>query len=382
MANIPQHLKKLKSFIAMDLLAEADRRRRGGEDVISFGVGEPDLDPPPCVQEALIRAVREKFTKYTPSEGLLELRESICEHYHSKYNVTIDPDRVLITEGSSPAMLLAFAVLLAADDEVILSNPHYPCYPAFVEFLHGKPVYVRTHEEDGFQYQPQEIRKKISRNTRAILINSPSNPTGNLLSPDVMKEIAGLGPWIISDEVYHGLVYEGREHSILEFTDRAFVLNGFSKAFAMTGYRLGYLIAPAEFVPTLKVLIQNFYISASSFVQKAGIAALRAGEADQAKMRQIFGERRKVMLAGVQKLGLTVAVPPTGAFYLFANAKKFTQDSYRLSQQLLEKIQVAVVPGIDFGSAGEGYLRFSYATSMERIKEGLERVGRFLERLK
>ncbi len=375
MTTIPQHLKKLKSFIAMELLAETDRRRREGQDIISFGVGEPDLDPPPCVQEALIQAVRDRFTKYTPSEGLLELREAICAHYLEKYRVTIHPDRVLITEGTSPAMLLAFATLLSPNDEVILSNPHYPCYPSFVHFLHGMPVYLPTHEEDGFQYRPEEIRKKIGKKTKAVLINSPSNPTGNLLSEQSLRKIAKLDPWIVSDEVYHGLVYEGREHSILEFTDHAFVLNGFSKAFAMTGYRLGYLIAPPEFVPTLKILLQNFYISASAFVQKAGVVALQQGGKDQEKMRLTFAERRMVMLDGVKKLGFEVKVTPTGAFYIFANARKFSADSIELSNKLLDQAQVAVTPGIDFGSAGEGFLRFSYATSIERIQEGLARIG-------
>lgn len=378
MVTIPKHLKKLKSFIAMDLVAQTDKWRRAGKDVISFGVGEPDLDPPTCVEKALIEAVRNKFTKYTPSEGLLELREAVADHYREKYGVTVSPDRILITEGTSPAMLLAFAVLLSPGDEVVLSNPHYPCYPAFVQFLHGKPAYVRTHEEDGFQYRPEEIRKKISRRTRAILINSPSNPAGNLLSAEAMRKIACLGPWVVADEVYHGLVYEGRERSILEFTDHAFVLNGFSKAYAMTGYRLGYLIAPSEFIPILRIMLQNFYISASSFVQRAGIVALKEGKTEQEKMRCLFAERRQVMLEGVRTLGFGVKLPPTGAFYVFANAKPFTRDSYKFSYDLLEKAHVAVTPGIDFGSAGEGYLRFSYATSIERIREGLERIGRYL----
>jgi aspartate/methionine/tyrosine aminotransferase len=366
----------------MDVLDELERRRAAGRPVISFSIGEPDLDPPPEAVEACQRALREQFTKYTSTQGLPELREEISKHYKEKYGVTVDPERIIVTGGTSPAMLLIFSVLLSQGDEVIVSNPHYPCYPAFIEYVRGRPNYVRVHEEDGFQYRPEAIAKKISKKTKAVVINSPSNPTGNLLPEKSMKAIASFASskrWIISDEIYHGLVYEERERSILEFTERAFVINGFSKAYAMTGFRLGYVIAPKPFVRTMQILHQNFFISANSFVQMAGIAALRKGEAHLQKMKEIFNERRKVMLDGVRELGFTVAVEPTGAFYIFANAKKFTKNSYKFAFDLLEKTDVGITPGIDFGSGGEGYIRFSYATSIENIKEGLRRIGRFLK---
>lgn len=380
---IPRHILKIKSFIAMDILEELERRRAAGRPVISFSLGEPDLPPPEPALKACERALQERFTKYTSSLGLPELRGEIARHYQKKYGVTVDPEQVIVTEGTSPAMLLAFSVLLSPGDEVIVSNPHYPCYPAFIEFLRGRPRYVRVREEDGFQYRPEEIRKKISRRTRAILINSPSNPTGHLLPEESMKEIASLtsrNRWIISDEIYHGLVYKGRERSILEFTTQAFVLNGFSKAYAMTGFRLGYVIAPRPFIRTMQILHQNFYISANAFVQKAGVAALREGEPHLKEMQRVFNERRGVMLRGLRELGFTVAVEPTGAFYIFANAKKFTKNSYKLAFDLLKKTDVGVTPGIDFGSGGEGFLRFSYATSVGNIREGLERIQKYLAR--
>ena len=368
----------------MDILERLEQRRAAGRPTISFSLGEPDLQPPDSVRRACMAALEQDFTKYTSTQGLPELREAIAKDYLRKYDVTVDPDRILVTGGTSPALLLVFSVLLETGDNVIVSNPHYPCYPAFVEYLKGKPNYVKVFEEDGFQYRPEAIEKKITARTKAVLINSPSNPTGTLLPEESIKAIADLtakNRWIVSDEIYHNLVYKGRERSILEFTDKAFVLNGFSKSFAMTGYRLGYVIVPKPFVRTMRILHQNFYISANSFVQKAGIAALREGETYLRKIRRIFDERRKAMLEGVKKLGFTVAVEPTGAFYIFANAKHITNDTHKFALDLLERTDVGVTPGIDFGSGGKGYIRFSYATSVERIREGLDRIESYLIKL-
>jgi aspartate/methionine/tyrosine aminotransferase len=241
---------------------------------------------------------------------------------------------------------------------------------------------VPVFEEDGFQYRPEAIREKISARTKAIFINSPSNPTGNLLSAERMQEIAEMAarpdaPMIVSDEIYHGLVYEGKDHSILEFTDRAFVLNGFSKLFAMTGLRLGYVIAPPALIRPMQKLQQNFFISANSMVQRAAIAALQCAGDDVARMKSIYDERRKFMIRRLREVGLGITVEPTGAFYVFANAKHFSSDSYKLAFDILEKAHVGVTPGIDFGENGEGYLRFSYANSMENIAEAMNRLEHY-----
>jgi aspartate/methionine/tyrosine aminotransferase len=248
----------------------------------------------------------------------------------------------------------------------------------FIKFVQGVPVTVPVYEEDGFQYRTKAIKSKITKRTRAIMINSPSNPTGNLLSEDRMRAIAELSPYIISDEIYHGLVYEGKEHSILEYTDDAFVLNGFSKLYAMTGLRLGYLIAPKPFVRPIQILQQNLLISANSVIQIAGIAALERAVEDVARMRATYNERRKFMVKRLKELGFGITVEPTGAFYVFANAKHISEDSYKLAFDILEKAHVGVTPGVDFGRNGEGYLRFSYANSMENIVEGLTRIEKYL----
>lgn len=371
--------EQMTSFIVMDVLERACALECEGKHIVHLEVGEPDFDTPECIKTAACKALADGFTHYTHSLGLLELREAICEHYHGTYGVTVDPDQVVVTSGSSPAIFMAFAALLEPDDQVILSDPHYACYPNFIQFVGGQPVMVPVFEKDGFQFRPEAIGDKLTERTRAIFINSPSNPTGNLLSKARMQAVADMPPWIVSDEIYHGLVYEGQEHSILEFTDRAFVLNGFSKLFAMTGLRLGYLIAPKAFIRPIQKMHQNFFISANAMIQKAGIAALKESGADVARMKRIYNERRIFMIRRLREMGLGITVEPTGAFYVFANARHISEDSYTLAFDILEKACVGVTPGIDFGQHGEGYLRFSYANSMENIAEGMSRLEAYFK---
>jgi (5-formylfuran-3-yl)methyl phosphate transaminase len=242
-------------------------------------------------------------------------------------------------------------------------------------------VYFDVLESDGYQFRPEAIREKINPSTRAIMINSPSNPTGVVLTPDRMAEIANLGPIVVADEIYHGLVYEGRERSILEFTDRACVFNGFSKLYAMTGWRLGYVIAPADIIRAMQKIQQNFFISANSFVQWGGVAALREAGPDVDRMKKTYAERRALLLDGLRKLGFDIPHPPTGAFYVLVNARKYSTDSLSFAFELLRNTRVAVAPGIDFGNNAEGYLRFSYATSAEMIGEGMRRLSDYLPSL-
>lgn len=372
--------QEIKPFLVMDVLERAHELEKAGVDVVHLEVGEPDFDVPQCVKDALCAAIEEGYTHYTHSLGCVDLREAICEYYQRRYEVSVRPEQVTVTSGTSPAMLLVFSALLDAGDEVILSDPHYACYPNFIRMVDGVPVMVPVHEADGFQLEPEQIEARMGDRTRAVLINSPSNPTGNLLSSSRMSAIANLPTYVISDEIYHGLVYEGREHSILEFTDQAFVLNGFSKLYAMTGLRLGYLIAPPDFVRPIQKLQQNLFICANSIVQRAGIAALQGSDKDVARMLGVYDERRRFMIARLRELGFRIPVEPTGAFYVFVNARHISDDSYALAFDILEKAHVGVTPGIDFGSNGEGYLRLSYANSIENIAEGLDRLERYLQR--
>jgi (5-formylfuran-3-yl)methyl phosphate transaminase len=368
----------IEPFLAVEIFERAQALERRGIDVVHLGFGEPDFETPAVIQEAAQKAIKDGRTKYTASLGILPLREAIAEHYARRYGVSVSPDQILVTAGTSPAMLLVFGTLLDPGDEVVLSDPHYACYPNFVRYAEGRPTYVTVDEADRFQYRPEAVRERLTARTRAILINSPANPTGAVLDGARMVAIADLGPPIVSDEIYHGLTYEGPEHSILEFTDRAFVLNGFSKAFAMTGWRLGYVIAPRDAIRALQKAYQNFFISTNEFVQWAGVAALREAADEVGRFRVIFSERRRVMLDGLRAIGLGVRAEPTGAFYVFVDVRRYTGDSLAFAFDVLEHAHVAVAPGVDFGANGEGYLRLSYASSVDRIREGLARLGRFL----
>ncbi|MBF0491744.1 MAG: pyridoxal phosphate-dependent aminotransferase [Deltaproteobacteria bacterium] len=373
--------RQIKSFIAMEVLEKSQEMEKAGEDVISLSIGEPDLPAPKVVKQAAIEAIRRDFTKYTHSQGLIEFREAVCEFYHKKHHVKVHPDQVFVTSGSSPAFLLAFASILDNKEEIIVSDPCYPCYPNFINFLEGKAKFLPVYEKNQFQYDPDELKKKITKKTKGILVTSPGNPTGYLLPAKTYEALANLGPYLISDEIYQGLVYEGVERSALEFTDQAFVLNGFSKSYSMTGFRLGYLIAPKKLCKAIARMSQNLYISVSSFIQLAGLAALKEGQKDQLKMREIFRARRQVALEELAKIGLSPTHIPQGAFYIFINVKKYTQDSYKFAFDCLKKAKVGITPGIDFGRHGEGYIRISYANSIANIREGIRRLGKFIEGL-
>jgi aspartate/methionine/tyrosine aminotransferase len=382
---VSKRASEITPFLVMDILEAAHRLEAEGHRVIHLEIGEPDFDTPECIKEAARKALADGETHYTHSLGLLALREAICEDLLGRYGVQVDPGQVIVTQGTSPAMLLLFSTILEAGDQVILSDPCYACYDNFIRFAGACPVRVPVTEAESFQYRPEAIEAAMNEGTRAILLNSPANPTGTLLSAERMDAIARLadrrGTYVVSDEIYHGLVYEGKEHSALEFSDRAFVLNGFSKLYAMTGWRLGYLVAPREFIRPMQKLCQNFFISANSMAQHAGIAALKESAPDVARMKAIYDERRRFLLPRLKALGLGVAHDPTGAFYVLANARKWAEkfdgSSLKLAYDILEKCHVGVTPGIDFGQGAEGFLRFSYANSLENIGEAMRRLEKY-----
>ncbi|MFO7570110.1 MAG: pyridoxal phosphate-dependent aminotransferase [Smithellaceae bacterium] len=375
---ISKRASEFTSFIVMDVMAKAEELERQGEHVIHMEVGEPDFPTPKVISDAAVDALQNNKTRYTHALGLLELRQAVCDFYLQEHGVTITPDQVLVSTGTSPVLLFAMLAILDHGDEVIISNPRYPCYQNFILAAGGAMKEIRTYPEEGFQYRPEDIKKSLSPRTKAIIINSPCNPTGIVMTRDQLREIARFdGPYIISDEIYSGLVYDGKAHSILEFTDRAFVINGFSKLYAMTGWRLGYLIFPKAFSAVMQRIHQNFMISANGFIQWAGIAALTKTRDEVAGMKHIYNQRRRYMLDRLQNMGFVIHVEPTGAFYVFADGRKFFADSYKEAFRITEEAKVGVTPGIDFGSGGEGFLRFSYATSMENIEEGLNRLERY-----
>ncbi|MBS3809008.1 MAG: pyridoxal phosphate-dependent aminotransferase [Desulfobacterales bacterium] len=384
--SVSKRADRISPFIVMDVLERAQELAASGREIIHLEVGEPDFDTPRVIAEAAERAMAEGKTHYTHSLGIRELREAIAEYYFERYNVEVDQGRVLVTSGTSMAMHLLFSALLEDGNEVILSDPHYACYDNFINFAGGVPVRIPVRAEEGFQFRPGEIRKAITPATRGIFINSPSNPTGQVISPEILAAIVDMapgghaGPYVISDEIYHGLVYEGQERSVLEYTDNAFVLDGFSKRYAMCGWRLGYLIAPAEYVRPLQKMHQNFSICAPSISQWAGVAALRHGRPEVERMRSVYDTRRRRLVKGLRELGFEIQSEPEGAFYVFTSCAHLDPDDYRLAFDILENTGVAVTPGRDFGPGGHGFLRFSYCNSLENIEQALERLGDYLPR--
>ena len=379
--------ESLSSFLAMDVLAKAQEIERAGHKVIHLEIGQPDFETPECVNEAAVKALRDKKTGYTHSMGILPLREAIAEYYQREYGVSVDPEQVMVTSGSSPAMMMLFSLLCDEGDKVIMADPAYACYENFVRFAGGEAVRIATAEEHGFQLDPEDVSKAICPNTKAILLNSPSNPAGSVISKENMTKMSRLGPMLVSDEIYHGLVYEGEAVSALEVAGpdgNCAVLDGFSKRYAMTGWRLGWLVAPHALIPTLQVLQQNFFISPNSISQWAGLAALTCADADVARMRAEYARRRLRLIEGLQSLGFAIRSKPVGAFYVLADARHLFATGEKINNlalafDILKKAHVGVTPGVDFGPKAEGYLRFSYASSLDNIEEALHRLKQYID---
>jgi aspartate/methionine/tyrosine aminotransferase len=379
--RIPQRIRAVEPFLAMEVLEKAYAMERAGASVIHLEIGEPDFPPPTEAVEACRAALAGGETHDTDSRGLPALREAIAADKAKRTGIAIDPERVLVTSGTSPALLLVVSLLLEPGDEVIVPAPHYPCYPNFVRFCGGVPVYGPTDPASGYQIDVDAVRRAITPRTACLVAGSPANPTGAVQSAATLAALSELGVPLVSDEIYDGLVFDGgTAPSALAASEDVFVLDGFSKRYAMTGFRLGFAIVPPAALRPLQVMQQNLFISANHFVQRAGIAALQHGEATRRAMLDAYARRRGLLVDGLRKLGFEIPLPPAGAFYVFADARRFGADSRRLAFDLLERAHVAITPGIDFGAAGEGYLRFSLSAPDAAIEEALERLARALPR--
>jgi aspartate aminotransferase len=312
--------------------------------------------------------------------GIPELRIAIANYYNQKFGVDVSSDQVIVTSGTSPALMLAFMLLVGQGRKVLMSDPHYACYPNIVTAIGGIPEYVSVAADNRFLPDEGNIQAHLDDKTDVILINTPSNPAGSVMDEKQLKgiaEIAGDIP-IVCDEIYQGLTYGKEDHTILEYTDNAIVLNGFSKKYCMTGWRLGYMIAPPEYVRILQKMQQNFFICANSFVQQAGVSALEGPQDYVTEIVSTYDKRRRYMIKSLHEIGFEIEYEPNGAFYILANAREFGNNSLDLSREILEKAHVAVTPGIDFGNEAEGYIRFSYANNLENIREGMQRLDTFL----
>lgn len=374
---LPADLDHITLFLAVEVFQAAKALEAEGRSVIHLEFGEPDFPTPEAVLEAGIRAMRDGATRYTHSLGIPALRETICAYHGRKYGVSLHPDQVVVSAGSSLLMAMLMRMLLSPGDEVILADPTYACYANYVRLAGGVPVMTPIAEEEGYQLHPERVKAAITPRTRAVLICSPANPTGVVLRPETLRELAALEVPVISDEIYHGLNYAGRDTSILEFTERAFVLNGYSKFFAMTGWRMGYMIYPRELMGQVMKLHQNLMISAPDFTQHAAIAAMTEAVPVCEEYAREYDRRRLFMIERLGQIGLPLKYEPSGAFYVFADARRFGRDSLALAMEILAETGVALTPGADFGPGGEGHLRFSYANSMENIAEAMNRLEKY-----
>jgi aspartate/methionine/tyrosine aminotransferase len=382
MIQLPPFLDDITPFQAVEIFQAASALEAKGRSIIHLEFGEPDFRTPSVVKEAAIKAMLDGHTRYTHSLGIPEFRETIRDFYDRKYGVRFDAGQVVVSMGTSVLMQMVMLMLLEKGDQVILADPTYACYANFVLLAGGEPVFVPIRESEGFQLDPAAVKAKITPRTRAILICSPANPTGVQLRPEVIEQLAGLGVPLISDEIYHGLTYSGEEHTALSYGDQGFVLNGFSKYFAMTGWRLGYMIFPKALQATVMKVHQNVMISAADYVQYAGIAAMTEAIPECELYKQEYDRRRVYMIERLGEIGLPLKYEPVGAFYCFADARAYGSDSLKLAMEILDGAGVAVTPGADFGPGGEGYLRFSYANSLENIAEGMDRLGEYLKKRK
>lgn len=369
-------------FLSMEVMERGMVMARAGDDVRQLGVGEPGFPPPPAVVEAVGVALAAGHTHYTDSRGLHTLREAIAADCLRRRGVEVDPERIVVTSGTSPALLMVCSLLLDPGDEIIVPAPHYPCYPNMIEVCGGRAVLVPTRPEDGYAIDPDQVRAAITSRTKGVLLASPANPTGAVQPPEVVRALAGLGVPVLSDEVYDGLLYDGaRMTSPLGMTDDCFVFDGFSKRYAMTGFRIGYVIAPASAMRGLVSLQQNLFISAAHFAQTVAMTALAEGEDHLRMMVSEYDRRRTLLVDGIRALGLGVPVTPTGAFYVLADARHLGRDSLKLAFEILERARVALGPGRDFGEIAEGFLRFSFASGYDDIAEALGRLTRVVPEL-
>lgn len=384
-----ERMSRLKVESAFFVLQKARTLEKQGFDVIHFEIGEPDFDTPEHIKEAAVKALKEGYTHYTPSPGIPELREAIADSIGEEFGVEYTPEEVMVTPSGKTAIFYALVSIVEEGDEVIISTPSFPAYESVVKFLNAKPVFVELREEEDFRLKPEHVETKITPKTKAIVINSPHNPCGSILTRSDVEGLAELALKhdliLITDDVYHKLIYDGLKHesvaSIPDVKDRTILINSLSKTYAMTGWRVGYIAANKGLINHMVVLQNNVVSCVPSFIQRASIEALKGPQDFIKRMVEEYKCRRDVIVDGLNKIEGFSCRKPLGAFYAFVNVKRIGLEDTKLVEYLLKEAKVATLYGSAFGYGGEGYLRFSYATSMEKIKEGLERIKEAVEEL-
>ena len=380
-----RRIASITPFHVMALLARARELEAQGRSIVHMEIGEPDFATPQPIIDAGIRALQEGRTHYTPAVGLRELREAIARDYREHDDLDIDPRRIIVTPGASGALQLLLALLVDPGNEVLMTDPGYPCNSNFVRLFDGKPVRVPVGAEQHYQLDAAAIESHWRDNTCCAMIASPSNPTGTVIAPDrldaLYKTVSARGGSLIVDEIYQGLTYGKRPRSALALGDDLFVINSFSKFQGMTGWRLGWLVAPDSCIDALDALAQNLFLAAPTLAQYAALAAYgNEAQAIIESRRQEFQARRDYLLPALIELGFDIPVQPEGAFYLYANCERLTDDSFGFAQDLLEEAGVAITPGIDFGEwKAQQHVRFAYTAAIEQLKLGVERISKYME---
>ncbi|MCX7156155.1 MAG: pyridoxal phosphate-dependent aminotransferase [Rhodocyclales bacterium] len=382
--NIAARMAQIAPFHVMELMARAQALEAEGRSIIHMEVGEPDFATADPILEAAQRFLSGGHVHYTAALGLQQLREAISSWYHTRYGLEVSPARIVVTAGASGALLLALGVLVNPGDEWLLPDPGYPCNRHFVRLLEGKPVSLAVEAASNYQPTAEQLAAAWTDRTRGLLVASPANPTGTLLDHDTLAALARVvatrSGTLLVDEIYHGLTYGVDARSALAISDDIFVINSFSKYFGMTGWRLGWLVAPQRYVREIEKLAQNLYIAPSTVAQHAALAAFQPETTAilEARRRE-FSLRRDVLLPGLRELGFKIAAEPRGAFYVYSDCSGFADDSFSLCQELLTEAGVAATPGLDFGSnAPQRHMRFAYTIERAQIKEGLARMAAFL----
>lgn len=383
--HIAARMADIEPFHVMDILARARALEAAGRDIVHMEIGEPDFDTPATVREAAKQALDAGHTHYTPAVGLPALRQAISSFYQDEYGVAVAAERIIVTPGASGALLLALGVLVNPGEQVLMADPGYPCNRHFARLLEAEAVPVPVTAETDYQLTPALLEQHWTAQTTAALLASPSNPTGTVVTAENLARMQATamahGGRLIVDEIYHGLIYDGVDETALALSDELFVINSFSKYFCMTGWRLGWLVAPSDYVREADKLAQNIFLAAPTVSQYAALAAFTPATREAlSRQRQAFRQRRDFLLPALRELGFDIPVTPAGAFYLYANCSRFTDDSYSFARDLLEQAGVAVTPGRDFGANDpQHHLRFAYTTSLQRLQTGVERLAAFLK---
>jgi aspartate/methionine/tyrosine aminotransferase len=384
--HIASRMEGIEPFHVVVLINRAKELEAQGRSIANMVVGEPDAPTPPLIAAAGIRAIEGGRISYTSSLGTAELRDKIAAWYHTRYGVEVPRSRVIVTTGSSGALLLTMGALLSPGDQVLMADPGYPCNRHFVRTMEGEAVGIPVGADTAYQLTAALVEKHWTARTAAVLIASPSNPTGTLIDHGELQRIHAMvkarGGVLIVDEIYHGLTYGRRDRSALEFADDLFIINSFSKYFGMTGWRLGWMVAPEQYVAPIDKLAQNLFISPSDLAQQAALAAFHPDTvALLEKRRDTFREQRDFLLPELRSLGFDIPVTPEGAFYIYANCERLTADSYSFCWDVLEKAGVAIAPGLDFGNhLSKQHVRFSYPKSIPVLADGVARLRKYLSK--